>query len=335
MHVPSLVRIISSREREAAISTKQTIMAAMAALLALTMACGAAGEEASQPTPAPGRAALTDKGGTGSETERMIVRVVNMSLVVHAPIETLDAVTQMTQEMDGFIVSTRRSGGERDLVVTISLRVPTERTDEAIQRLRGLAERVTSEEVRAQDVTEEYVDLQAQLRNLEATEGQLLTLMQRAETVSDTLEIQSELSRVSGEIERLKGRLQYLERTSATSLFNLTLVSSVSAEPLVEPGWQPLEIAKDGIRGLVSVGQGLANLGIYLGIFSPLWVPAAAIVWYLLRRQRRQRRTSDTFAVAGHQPPAPPGTVVCPNCHQEMPLDTRFCTNCGENLESK
>ena len=309
-------------------------MAAMAALLVLSLACGVE-EEASSTNLAPGRVALTDKGDTGSETERMIVRVVNMSLVVHDPVETLDTVTQMTQEMDGFIVSTRRSGGERDLVVTISLRVPTERTDEAIQRLRGLAERVTSEEVQAQDVTEEYVDLQAQLRNLEATEGQLLTLMQRAETVSDTLEIQSELSRVSGEIERLKGRLQYLERTSATSLFNLTLVSSVSAEPLVEPGWQPLEIAKDGIRGLVSVGQGLANLGIYLGIFSPLWVPAAAIVWYLLRRQRRQRRTSDTFAVAGHQPPAPPGTVVCPNCHQEMPLDTRFCTNCGENLESK
>ncbi len=119
-------------------SRKQAISVAVAGLLlALTVACGAAEEDpASGPQGASARAA---QGDTGADTERMIVRVVDMHLVVRDPTETMDAVTQMTLEMDGFIVSSSRSGGERDTVVTVSLRVPTERTDEAVQRLRDLS----------------------------------------------------------------------------------------------------------------------------------------------------------------------------------------------------
>ena len=306
------------------------------ALLALAVACGSAEEPT--PTPPGARsAALTDSAGEAAG-DRMIVRQVSMSLVVQDPVETSDTVTQMVQDMEGFIVSSTRRGGEEDTVVTVTFRVPTERTDEAIQRLRTLAERVTSEEVRAQDVTEEYVDIQAQLRNLEATETQLLTLMQRADTVDETLTVQRELTRVSGDIEQHTGRLQYLERTSATSIFSLALTPAAGAEPLVQPGWQPLEIAKNAIRGLVVVGQGLGNLGIYLAIWSPLWIPVVAIAWYIWRREMRQKGTSRTnrpsVLTGTHTSTAPQEVVVCPNCNHEMPAGAGFCTSCGHDLSS-
>ncbi len=331
---PGLGRTMPTGKREAPMPRKLTIPIVVAGLLlVLTVACGAADESPSGSQGPAAGSGSRDQGDTGTETDRMIVRVVDMHLVVRDPAETMEAVTQMARDLGGFMVSTSRIGGERDAVVTVSLRVPTERTDEAIQRLRDMAERVTSEEMRAQDVTEEYVDLQAQIRNLEATEAQLLTLMERSETVSDTLSVQSELTNVRGRIESHKGRVQYLERTSATSLINLGLVAAASEEPLVEPGWRPLEIAKDGIRGLVLIGQGLANVGIYVGIFSPLWVPVTAIVWYLVRRDQR-RRTTRLAVRASARPSASESMVVCPNCQHEIPSGVTFCTNCGERLES-
>jgi hypothetical protein len=75
-------------------------------------------------------------------------------------------------------------------------------------------------------VTEEYVDLQASLENLEATEQQLLVIMEKANTVEDILDVQKELTQVRGEIERTKGRMQYLEQTSSTSLIQVSLQQS-------------------------------------------------------------------------------------------------------------
>ncbi|MBA7712955.1 hypothetical protein ES703_121949 [subsurface metagenome] len=101
--------------------------------------------------------------------------------------------------------------------------MPAEDFGDAMASLRRLAADVTHEDTSAKDVTEEYVDLSAKLKNLEATEEQYLRLMEKAERVEDMLDIQRELSRTRGEIEQTKGRMQYLERTSATSLIRVQL----------------------------------------------------------------------------------------------------------------
>jgi PKD repeat protein len=95
-----------------------------------------------------------------------------------------------------------------------------------MKALRKLAVEVSSESTSSKDVTEEYVDLSTKLRNLEATEEQLLKIMEKAETVEDILNVQRELSKTRGEIEQTKGRMQYLERTSATSLIEVNLEQS-------------------------------------------------------------------------------------------------------------
>jgi PKD repeat protein len=86
-----------------------------------------------------------------------------------------------------------------------------------------MAVKVTSENSTSKDVTEEYVDLKAQLGNLEATEAQLLQIMQKADKVEDILKVQQELSRIRGQIEQTRGRMQFLERTTSTSLIEVSL----------------------------------------------------------------------------------------------------------------
>ncbi|MFC1873907.1 DUF4349 domain-containing protein [Chloroflexota bacterium] len=156
-------------------------------------------------------------------TDRMIVRTANMQLVVDDVPMILDQITALTEGFGGYVVSSNRWGEEENLAGNIAIRVPAESFEIAMQALRGLAVEVTQESTNSQDVTEEYTDLSAKLRNLEATEEQLLRLMEKAEKVEDILSVQRELSRTRGEIEQVKGRMQYLERTSDTSLIQIYL----------------------------------------------------------------------------------------------------------------
>jgi len=166
--------------------------------------------------------------GTGEQlaTERMIVRTGNTALVIEDVPVAIDQITNMADGFEGYVVSSNVWKERERLVGSITIRVAAEHFDDAMRALRGLAVDVTSESSTSRDVTEEYVDLSAKLHNLEATEAQLLRIMEKAETVEDILNVQRELSRTRGDIERTKARMQYLERTSATSLITVRLEQS-------------------------------------------------------------------------------------------------------------
>ena len=175
-----------------------------------------------EPKPAPAPSPVNGKD-ISIDADRMIIRTANMQLVVDDVRDTMDRITELSESLGGFVVdSSSWKEGER-IVGQITVRVPSSDFNYAMSVLREMAVEVNSESTSSQDVTEEYVDLEAQLRNMEATEEQLLKLMEKAEKVEDILGIQRELSRVQQDIERTKGRMQYLERTSAMSLILVLL----------------------------------------------------------------------------------------------------------------
>ena len=154
------------------------------------------------------------------QQRRIIVRTVDMGIVVDDVGESIDAIGGVAEEMGGWLVS---SSHAEEHFGFVSVRVPAERLDEAIQRLRIMAQDVKSEITSSRDVTDEYYDIQARLTNLEATEGALIKLLDRAEKVEDALSIQQSLSEVQENIERLQGRIKLLEQTAAYSLINVSL----------------------------------------------------------------------------------------------------------------
>jgi PKD repeat protein len=207
--------------------------------LCLTMACGSSSNQASPgavitlarttmssapayTTSAPSYT-NTEDAGSISNPDRMIVRNGSLTLVVNDIPATLEAISGMAAGLQGYIVSSNTwKNGER-VYGTISLRVPAENFDPAMSALAALAVEVTSKSTSSQDVTEEYTDLSARLKNLEATEQQLLTIMQQAQKIDDVLAVQAQLTDIRGQIEQTKGRMQYLERSSATSLIQVNL----------------------------------------------------------------------------------------------------------------
>ena len=218
--------------------------------------------------------------------ERMIVRNGDISLVVEDVLEARDEITQMAARLGGWVVNSNIYG-EEETRGWISIRIPSEKFDQALAELRGLAVRVNSESTTTEDITEQYVDLESRLRNAEATESQYLALLDKAREVEDILRIYDSLSRVRSEIEQLKGRMQYLERTSSMSLISVRLEPEATTKPLVRAGWSALEALKSAVRGIVTFGQWLGTLALWLMVFIPVWGTILGVI--LWRRRRRKK----------------------------------------------
>ena len=261
--------------------------------LVLASACAPAGAP-SMPAPAPApeiverppavpeEEFVEEAGYPGEITiERKIVKTGNMTLEVEEIGEAMDKVASIADELGGYVVSSHRYEEEKHISGYVTIRVPADRFDEAFDRLRQLAINVPFEGTEARDVTEEYVDLEARLHNLEATEAQYLALLEKAKTVEEMLKVQQALSDVRGEIERIEGRMKDLERTSDMSLIEVSLEE---ARGLAEP-WSASTAFKSAVRGLTAFGRGIATGLIWLGIFSWVWIPIL-VIW--LRRRRRR-----------------------------------------------
>ena len=240
---------------------------------------------ASMPPPAPEE--VHKAGALPSTEERMIVRTGEISLVVEEVVDARDEIARLAVRLGGYVVSTHISGEEQDMRGRISIRVPDEKFEQALAKLRNLAVRVTSESTSSEDITEQYIDLKSRLKNAEATESQYLALLEKATDVEDILGIYERLSRVRSEIEQIKGRMQYLERTSSMSLITVNLKPVATAKPLVRAGWSALEALKSAVRGIVIAGQTLGVIAIWLIIFIPIWGTILGIIYW--RRHRRKK----------------------------------------------
>jgi hypothetical protein len=215
--------------------------------------------------------------------DRMIIRTITLTLGVGNVQEAVRQVERIAAEQGGHVVNSQvRQDGDRT-IAAMTIRVPSETANylTAVDRLRGLAERVLDEQSQGQDVTEEFVDLEARIRNLRASEEALLQLLSRAQRVEDILGIQRELTNVRGQIEQAMGRKQSIERRTemATITVNLREIGALSRR-----GWDPAGVAGDAVEALMAAIRGLGTAAIWVGVWAIVWIPAAAILWFVVRK---------------------------------------------------
>ena len=294
--------------------TSGAALAACAALLLAALALGACG--ASDETPPPiddsakaalslDDAALTDgqavEAGepsaalvrTGAEVSRVVIREGWMDVEVVALTAALAEARAIAERMGGRVDGSSLSGGggyeDSYTYATLRLRVPSAAFDRTLEELRELGE-VLSEQSQSTDVTEEFVDLEARLRNLRAVEERLLGFLDRAEKVEELLSVQRELASTQGEIERVTGRMNYLSALADESSLTLSLTQPAEEPPVTGEGWSPGETAQDALRALVSVARFAGDAAIVAAIFSPLLLLAGAALWGARRIVLRIRR---------------------------------------------
>ena len=120
-----------------------------------------------------------------------------------------------------------------------------------------------------QDVTSQYVDLQAQLKAKQAAEKKLLEIMDKATRAEDVLAIYLQVQTVQTEIEQLKGQIKYLEESAALSAISVQLIAEESTQPIVVGPWKPEGAAKLAIQDLIFFFQNFVDFLIRFVTIDP------------------------------------------------------------------
>jgi hypothetical protein len=219
-----------------------------------------------------------------------------MSVETDTPEAAVSKLTTLADAKGGFVVSSetdrsKDSDGAETVSTTIVFRVPVGAFDDALAAVRAMGSRVSSEKVTGQDVTEEYVDLEARIRAQRAVEEQYMSILKEAKTIPDILAVQQKLGEARTEIERAEGRRRYLENQTALSTITVHVARHIEAVDASGPGFGR-SISRAG-HDAVAVGIVIINGAIRtVGLLLPVGLLVGVPVWLLVLIWRRRRRAS-------------------------------------------
>ena len=248
--------------------------------------------------------------------DRQVIRQASLELQADDTRAAFEDIVALVEGFGGFVSNATvhpvvNEGDQPE--VSMVLRIPADELSSVMTQIKDLVEEVVTESQDAQDVTAQFVDLEARLSNLQALEVELVALLAevREQPEADPaklLLVFNEVSRVRGEIEQLQGQLNYLNDVVALATLSVYLAPTPAAVPIVEEEWAPLAVARDSLRNLVSGLQDVAEWGINFALYTlPLLLLTLGIpllILWLVYRWWKKRRP------APPEPPAPIPPVI-------------------------
>ena len=244
-------------------------------------------------------------------TNRKIIKNADMRLLVKDTDVAIDRSTQVITDLGGYIISSRTwyqdYFGNNLKYATITIGIPVDQFERALQRFRDLAIRVQDENATGEDVTDQYVDLKSKLQNLEATRARIMEFLKDAKTVEEALSINQQLSDIEGQIEEIKGRMNYLADRASFSTITVnfepefpiltptptpTITPTSTPRPTSTPvPWKPGETFNSAKRALTISYQGIINFLIWLiVVILPILLPPVLVLWGLWKLFTRKSK---------------------------------------------
>ncbi len=228
-------------------------------------------------------------GAVGNITRR-IIKTGEMTLEVSDLPKTMEDITKLAEKAGGYISGREAyedEEGGRNGKVTV--RVPAEKFAEVFKQLQDFGKALRYSED-AQDVTEEWVDLEARIANKQAEEQALLALLKRKGELSDILEVQREVFRARGEVEQLQGRMRYLKDQVSLSTIEVH-IDELGPAGLAQRGpWRIVYHLRTAWHALVRIVEWLVYAVIYVVIAGVVfWGPVVLLIWWIRRRRRARR----------------------------------------------
>src|SRR5262245_22912303 len=227
--------------------------------------------------------------------ERKIIRNGNLTIEVNSPAEVQRKIASIAESHQGFVVTseaTQRTTDDRtkpEITLNLVVRVPAAQFDQTMNEIRATSQRIIQEKTSGQDVTEEFMDLEARIKNQKALETQFIEIMKRAGKVEDALSVQRELAEVRTEIEKLEGRRRFLENQSSLSTITVTLQPPT---PIVNTTgfWYNVRSAfTDGVDVALAIILFLIRAVVaLLPIALLIGLPLALILKFVVKRLRRK-----------------------------------------------
>jgi hypothetical protein len=243
------------------------------------------GEPTIMPAPTGG-ATPEDRARVGEH----VIRNGSLSVRVDDAEKRLEEVRTIVSSEGGFVANANIVNREGIRMAQATLRVPQDAFDRTLLQIKKLASTVFNESSNAEDVTAQFVDLEARLNAAKAEEAQYLRILEQAKTIEDTLKVTARLGEVRSRIESMEGQLRYMnDRTEyATISVSMTEEARVQIPSTV---WRPGETLHESLRQLVVSLQGLADALIAFGVFLiGLALPIAIVVILIVKIVRITRK---------------------------------------------
>ncbi|HEV8368643.1 MAG TPA: DUF4349 domain-containing protein [Pyrinomonadaceae bacterium] len=229
--------------------------------------------------------------------DRKIIRNADLTIEVNSTTEAQQNVTAIAEAHGGFVVTSEAKQREnadpakRTVDVKLVVRVPSNQFSTALDQIEKLATNLPQRNVSGQDVTEEFIDLEARIRTQKALELQFLEIMKQAKKVEDALEVQRQIADVRTEIEKLEGRKRFLESKSSLSTITVNIQTPV---PIVVSasgfGYTVREAASESLELASAIVLFFVRFVIVMiPVFVFLILPAGLLGLYFRRRARRFR----------------------------------------------
>lgn len=224
-------------------------------------------------------------------TEKKIIQNGSLDLLVAKAEVALAAIAEIAKSNEGFVENSNvYEVSEGVKAGSVTVRVPAESFLSTIEEIKTLAVKVKRENTSSEDVTAQYVDLEAQLKNFRAEEAQYQEIMERAVKIQDVLDVASKLAEVRGRIERTQGQLNYLSRQVGMSTISVSLTSEAEVE-VFGIIWRPLTVLKQALKNLLNDLAAFVNFLIYFLFKLPVIILrlgfAALIIWILWKIGRK------------------------------------------------
>lgn len=227
--------------------------------------------------------------------ERKIIRNANLTIEVPSPADSQRRISSIAESHQGFVVTSEATQRTTDdaskpaITVSLVVRVPAAQFNQTMDEIRAVGARIIQEKITGQDVTEEFMDLEAQIKNQKALEAQFLEIMKRAVKVEEALNVQTELANVRTQIEKLEGRRRFLE--NQTSLSTITVLLQSPTQIVNAAGfWYSIRSAfADGVDAAAAILLFLIRAVIaLLPIIIFIFLPIALILRFIFKRLKRK-----------------------------------------------
>jgi hypothetical protein len=266
--------------------------------------------QAAEPQAKPqATAAVYNTGLNSADTEsqatnRLIIKDALLKLLVDDPDLAIDRLTQIVGDTSGYIISSRIWYQEWEAksykYASFTIGVPVDQFERALRRLRDTAKRVIDETATGEDVTDQYVDLQSQLTNLQATRDRIREFLAQAKTVEEALKVNEQLSQVEQQIEDIQGRMNYLKDRSAFSTITVEIIpdlpsgtptpTATATSTPTPTAWSPGDTFSHASSTVASAYRAITDLAIwFFVVLVPVTAPFALIGWLGWRFTRRKQ----------------------------------------------
>ncbi len=221
-------------------------------------------------------------GATTAAMDKKIVKTGNLTLKVEKADTAAASITNIAKQYKGEVTDSNFSQSSRGIKSGyLTVRVPSQNFDPAFAEIKKIATQVLSESTNAQDITEQYLDLAARLKNKQAEEASFVALLNRTGKIEDILSVTREVARVRGEIEQLQAQIRYFDSQTDMSTLTVNLSEDVTITPVNED-WRPLEVLKTSVKELITNGQNFIDgLISFVVVVLPILLIYVLIIWLI------------------------------------------------------